>query len=447
MRVKLLSIIFFLILAAATAQPQLSGDALKGSKRYDQYEKPQACKSCHVHIYQQWRQAMMSQSYTHHWDEIEYFDLAVPHAEKVPELKDAVDGCNGCHTPLAFMAGDVPPPRPSANSRANEGVSCEVCHTISGWEGDVPVNFSYISSPGRLKYGAKPGLKSPHHDTEALSLYEQTEYCGNCHNEKNPYGIWVKSTQIEWKEGPYAAEGVTCQRCHMPKALGKNATMAKEDMVAQHLFHGAHDAGKIAGTIELRMHPEEREVAYDGMAVLQLQLFNAKTGHKFPSGSVEDRIVWLHVTATDAAGKEYHLPVDRKGFPGEAYTIASDVLGYQDMGLPKNIPDFAGVARDGVPLGNRIYRMPYFDPQGNITIMQWNTKSLGVDYRIGPRETKIETFTWQLPDDIAIGEVTVTAQLNYQKLVKPVADFLGVPADESEVIPVNSTTTSFEVYE
>ncbi|NHZ70405.1 MAG: hypothetical protein GWP18_02055, partial [Proteobacteria bacterium] len=26
--------------------------------------------------------------------------------------------------------------------------------------------------------------------------------------------------------------------------------------VRQHLFHGAHDPGKIAGTIELRVHPD-----------------------------------------------------------------------------------------------------------------------------------------------------------------------------------------------
>jgi len=54
-----------------------------------------------------------------------------------------------------------------------------------------------------------------------------------------------------------------------------------------------------------------REVEYDATVVISVQLFNAKTGHKFPSGSVEDRIVWLHVTATDAEGKEYHLPVDK----------------------------------------------------------------------------------------------------------------------------------------
>jgi hypothetical protein len=31
--------------------------------------------------------------------------------------------------------------------------------------------------------------------------------------------------------------------------------------------------------------------------------------------------------------------------------------------------------------------------------------------------------------------------LNYQKLIKPVADFLGVPADEAEIIIVNEHST------
>ncbi|HOX87327.1 MAG TPA: multiheme c-type cytochrome [bacterium] len=447
---KPIIVLFLAMLVVADvifAQELPAGAAKLGTHRYDEFEKPEACKSCHIDIYFQWQQAMMSEAYTHHWDEIEYFDLAVEHAKKDPSFKEPVDGCNGCHTPMAYMAGDVTPPRPSENSRANESVSCEVCHTIVGWTGEVPYNFSFQTSPGRVKYGAKPGLVSPHHETKSLSLYNQAEYCGNCHNEQSPFGIWVKSTQIEWKEGPYSKENVPCQTCHMPKARGRNAIMAEEDLVAQHLFHGAHDPGKLASAVELRMHPDERELPYDATVVISVQLFNAKAGHKFPTGSVEDRIAWLHVTATDAEGRIHHLPVDRKGFTGEEYTIGADVLAYQDMGIPKGIADFPGVQRDGVPLGDRIFRMPYFDPQGRMTIMQWNTKSLGVDYRIGPRETKIETFTWKLPDDIPVGKVTFKAELFYQKLVKPVADFLGVPEDESEIMPINSAVTWIEVYE
>jgi len=437
----------FIIISILFAQTIPTGEHALGTKTYDDFDESEACQSCHNDIFQQWKQSMMSQSYVHHWDEIEYFELAVPHGQVDPVYKPVADGCNGCHTPMAFMAGDVPPPRPEENSRANDGVNCEVCHSIKGFEGDTPFNFNYISDPGNIKYGPKEGLVSPYHETHKLDFISEAQFCGTCHNEKNPYDIWVKSTQLEWLEGPYSKENVPCHQCHMPKAIGRNAKMSEEDMVAQHLFHGAHDPGKVAGVVEIRMHPSERELPYDETVTVTVQLFNAKTGHKFPTGSVEDRILWLEVIATDADGKTYHLPVDKKGFDGEEYTIASDELAYVDMGIPLKDPEFKGVQRDGITVGNRIFRMPYFDENGIMTIQQWNTRSLGVDYRIGPRETKVETYTFELPEDVAVGKMNFNATLYYQKLVKPVADFLNVPEEESELVLVNKGSTWIEIYE
>ena len=115
-----------------TAQDRPWGDALKGSGEYDDFEKPQRCASCHKDFARQFEQAMMSQAYTHAWDEIEYFKLAVPHGKKDPKFDPVQEGCNGCHAPLAFIAGDVPPPKPFTGSRADESVSCDICHTITG---------------------------------------------------------------------------------------------------------------------------------------------------------------------------------------------------------------------------------------------------------------------------------------------------------------------------
>lgn len=436
------------VLASAFNIGRSHEDTLKGKYAYKDFESAKKCGSCHPGTYQQWSQSMMSQAFTHHWDEIEYFDLAVPHAEAKPELKDAVDGCNGCHTPLAFMGGTLPPPKPSENSMANESVSCEVCHLIQSALVDPPFNFSYLIEPGVTKYAVrKPAVESPAHKIVTNDFYKTTEFCGNCHNEKNPFGIWVKSTQLEWKEGPYAKEDVRCQDCHMPKGGPYlNAIMTKPyDDARLHLFHGAHDPGKVRGTIELRIEPDIREAEPGENIVFTVALFNQKTGHKFPTGSVEDRIAWLNVEATDAKGKKYHLSVDKKGFEGEEYTISGDYLAYQDMGVPLKQPDFKGVQRDGIPYGNRIFRMPYFDPEGRMTIMQWNTATLGVDYRIGPRETKVERFTFKLPFDIAPGEMKVSAVMNYQLLVKPVADLLKVPEDESEIKIVNEHSTSVRI--
>ena len=436
------------VMAQDAAGP--AGDEALGTRSYDDYDTPAYCgTSCHTDFYRQWQQAMMSQSYTHHWDEIEYFQLAVPHAEKDEKVADVKAGCNGCHAPLSFLAGDVPPPHPEEGSRANEGVSCEVCHNITGFKGDVPHNYNWTMDPGEKKYGNRAtdqAKQSPAHKMVKSDFISTTEFCGTCHNEKSPYGIWVKSTQLEWADGPYNEDGTRCQDCHMTHTRGISASMGNEHPdVAQHLFHGAHVPAKVNGTVEMVVYPDLREVVPGEPVVFKVALFNQKTGHKFPTGSVEDRILWLHVEAADADGNVYHLPVDKKGFEGEEYTIGSDVLAYQDMGIALDKPDFKGVQRDGIPVGDRIFRMPYFDPQGRMTIQQWNTASLGVDYRFAPRETKIETYTFNLPFEVAIGEMTVTATLNYQKLVKPVAEFLNVPEEEAEIMVVNEYSTTVTV--
>jgi len=98
------------VVIVTTQGPAKAGDAALGTQKYDNYERPTACATCHKDIARQHEQAMMSQAYTHHWDEIEYFGLAVPHADKEPKFAGAQAGCNGCHAPIAFLAGDVPPP-------------------------------------------------------------------------------------------------------------------------------------------------------------------------------------------------------------------------------------------------------------------------------------------------------------------------------------------------
>jgi nitrate/TMAO reductase-like tetraheme cytochrome c subunit len=448
-------ILSLLAAGIAAAVPSAAGSGEEGSgafgtHRFDDYERPQTCRQCHVDIYHQWEQAMMSQSFVHHWDEIEYFDLAKPHAAQDPALEPVVSGCNGCHAPVAWVAGEGDPPPPEAGSRANEGVSCDFCHTITGRTGDPSVNFNYTVEPGRTKNGNREGGASPHHETRYVDFVRTAEYCGICHNEKDPYGVWVKSTQLEWKEGPYAEQGVPCHVCHMPRAPGRSANTTPREFpdIAQHLFHGAHDPGKVKGAIEVRMNPDNREVEPGDIVVISVQLFNGKCGHKVPSGSAEERQLWLHVEAHCPDGRIIHLPVDRKGFEGEEQTITSNELAYQDMGMMLGDPSFAGLPRDAVEYeGDRIFCLPYFDPQGRRTIAQWNTASLGTDYRIGPRETKIETYTWTVPDDLPEGTVVVRARLSYRRLVKSVAEFLKVPEDETEIIPVNEAETRFEVYE
>jgi len=140
--------------------------------------------------------------------------------------------------------------------------------------------------------------------------------------------------------------------------------------------------------------------------------------------------------------------VKPKEFEGEEYTISDPgALAYQAMGEIMGIKGFKGVKRDGdLPKGIRIFRRPFFDPQGRMTICQWYTvKNTLVDYRIGPQETKTETYALRLPKDIATGKLTIKAILYYSLVPSSVGRFLNLPPSEYKPITVNTAQINVEV--
>jgi hypothetical protein len=159
-------------------------------------------------------------------------------------------------------------------------------------------------------------------------------------------------------------------------------------------------------------------------------------------------VVWLEMKAEDEAGRTYHIPVNRKGFEGEAYTIAdSKAIAYQAMGEIMEIEDYEGISRDGdLPDGARIFRRPFFDPKGRMTICQWYTKeNTDTDYRFGPMETKFETYSWRLPRDLSDQAVTITATLYYSLVPSSVGKFLALPAYSYEPRLVNRASAEVTV--
>ena len=420
--------------------------AQMGKFKYRDFKKPRRCGACHREIYNEWKHSLMAMSFVHKWDEVEYFKLALPHAQKFAKVAGVKAGCIACHGPLAFLTGDIPPKRPEAGTRANEGVSCEICHNITGTEKEEPFNFSYVIKPGRVKQAPRKGVRAPH-GVKYNPFLKKAEFCATCHDEASPYGAWVKSTYREWKEGPYAKEGITCQDCHMPKGPGHVTRRRFRKDMAHHLFLGAHSPEKLKGAVDVTLMASKKEVSPGDKVKFTVVLFNQKVGHYIPSGSAEERMLWLEVWAIDAAGHKWHIPVDRKGFKGEEYTIADPkAYAYQAMGEILGIKGFKGVKRDGdVPAGARIFRRPFFDPKGRMTICQWYTKdNTLVDYRIGPKQTKVETYTFRVPEGVK-GPVRVVAKLYYSLVPSSVGRFLKLPESEYRPMLVNESEVVLNV--
>ncbi|TFG88377.1 MAG: hypothetical protein E4H17_02460 [Gemmatimonadales bacterium] len=445
MALRLVTIIVLLAWAGAALAADSAGE---GSLPYDQFAEASACAECHVGLAAQHANSMMAQSFTHEWDEKEYFELALPHALKVAKVAGVKAGCNGCHAPMAFLAGDIPPQRPAAGTRANEGVGCDVCHSITGFTGDLPFNFNFVMQTGDVEQGPRPGLESDFHDIAVNPFLQSAEFCGICHNEQDPFDMWVKATHIEWRDSPYGAAGITCQECHMPRADGPLTDGGEVFTAArQHTFHGVHSPEKLLGAVEVLLTPRTATAKAGDSLTIDALVLNAKAGHMIPSGSVEERVVWLHVEAEDSQGARWHLPVAVKGFEGEHWTIADpEALAYQDIADIQGLKNFKGLKRDGdVPAGDRIYRMPYLDPQGRMTVAQWNTASFGPDYRLPPLTAVPESFTWTLPAEVAPGPVTITATVYMTMVVSSVADFMALPPSEKEPFAMNTAVAKLMV--
>jgi hypothetical protein len=447
MKQLVFSLASFLIGGIVLPLSSLAADM--GELTYDDFKKPSKCGMCHPEIYQEWYQSLMSRSFTHPWDDKEYFKLALPQALTLEKVAGVKAGCVACHGPLAFLTGDIPPKPPEAGTRVNEGVSCEICHTITGSREKEPFNFSYEINPGKVKMGTRADAKSSFHESQFSPFIQSAKLCAACHDEQSPYGAWVKETYREWKVSPYGEKGIRCQDCHMYRAPGKSARSGKQrDDIAHHVFHGPHFRNKLTGSVDLALYTKKREVIPGSQVRIRVELFNGKVGHYIPSGSTEERMLWLQVQATDGKGHSCNLAVDRKGFAGEEYTIAdSKAVAYQAMGEIMKVGGYRGVSRDGnIADGVRIFRRPFFDPQGRMTICQWYTaNNTKVDYRIGPQETKLESYSWTVPENFAAGAVTITATLYYSLVPSSVGEFMGLPAYAYEPRLVNSSSMALRV--
>jgi hypothetical protein len=223
-------LLFSLCLFAAPAE--------EGAFVYKNFDPPSKCAMCHKEICREWEQSLMAQSFTHPWDEIEYFQLALPHALKEEKVAGVKAGCIGCHAPLAFLSGDIPPKPVAEGTRANEGVTCDICHCITGSTEEEPFNFSYVIEPGMTKYGQRKEVnKSGYHQTGYSEFISKPELCACCHDEQSPYGAWVKSTYREWKVPADAAKGPVALTAalyysQVPTSVGKFLALPEEEYAA-----------------------------------------------------------------------------------------------------------------------------------------------------------------------------------------------------------------------
>lgn len=423
-----------LIVFAGAAEPSGPGDFTS-----DQFSKSGICSNCHGSSFGEWAGSMHSLSDSDFFYKamLQEYGVAAESQGLSPEF------CSRCHTPIGVVSAEIPPLDGSHLSEVSkEGVQCDFCHVVAESEGIG--NAPYVLEPGDVKWGNREDAESPSHGTEGHEFYDDSAYCGMCHNIYHPVNnLTLAATYTEWEESPYAESGVTCQACHMTPGIvkfeknpGKAASSGPERAhVYTHYFVGANafvtnvmDEGRhekraietLQQAAKLEVNASESAEPDENVEV-EVKITNVGAGHKIPTGVTEEREMWLELIVSDSEGRVLY------------HSGALDSEGEID-------PEAT------------VYHTVFADAEGKPTVKVWEAETILSDNRIGPKESVIEKHSFIMPEN-ASGTISTKAILHYRSASQEHIDELfgegtyDVPVIDMETYPEEekSSTPGFEV--
>jgi len=317
---------------------------IKWEKTEAGFTEPEVCQGCHPQQYNEWTGSVHALAFQDpiYQGELNKGFKAVGH--------EVTRQCEGCHSPAGVVTGEIKGPGLKGLGRmALAGVSCDICHSISGvthgqTPSHEPENGSFILAPGidskdgpkLIKRGpAKPSAEcgGGFHECAESPLHTQADLCAGCHQVYHYESHFpLESTYLEWKHGPYAQKDIHCQDCHMVETdtfIRTADTFRKpERSEYRHYFSGANyllyylagaaakKAGdkdlaallekkyqmaveKLKAAAEIEIHPVYRNGA---LAEVRVRVKNIRAGHNLPTSLTNVREMWLEVTAKDVGG-------------------------------------------------------------------------------------------------------------------------------------------------
>lgn len=436
--VKINLICFFVLIfitSSIFAQDEVADGKL--NKKYHYFDNPQVCSGCHWDRFNRWNVSQHSKGFTGDFFQKQFYDLVIPSRSFDEKVKDVHVGCIGCHSPTAYLSNDlIPKPAKTLDNhwnkgtgfktRADRGIFCDFCHTLDAFKNDPPFNHDFISSATAEIDPKRADLEfpwSPYHKNQTSEIFEEPLICATCHNELNPYGVWVKATEIEYSESVYPNQQIVCQDCHMQPMAGKPAKMGAPRAENHDHWFGGGFAEFVEGAAKVQLKFDKKEVAAGEQIDFKIFVHALATGHKFPTGSVEERDAWLHVTLVDKNLDEIaHIPIPQNANdPNDKYFITSN----EKVAYPSHSKLSKPIVRDALHEGDRLYHSAFLDDAGKFTYAQWFAVK-EIENRLNPLEIREENYSFKVPENIDGDEVYILAILNYRRMADSFADYLKI---------------------
>ena len=250
---------------------------------------PEACGSCHVQQYADWKESLHSRAMgPGPWGQI---------VDLTQNSPGEANFCMTCHAPLSEQM-------PFLNKGANggetefvkngnfnshlqlQGITCAACHVRQNQR------FGPPKAEGGSTNKYPPGMPN-HGGVRRTPYFEKAEFCKDCHqfdpnNTVLINGKPIQDTYREWKKSTWGQVEAACQACHMPNR--------------RHLWKGIHDAEWVKGGV--KVEAKIKQAAIDPGASLELgvEVTNSAVGHNFPTYLTPK--VFVRAALLDSKGKQ-----------------------------------------------------------------------------------------------------------------------------------------------
>jgi hypothetical protein len=421
---------------AGSATAFRSDTPAKPTAQTEDYWPTSMCRGCHDKIVAQHLASSHEMSFTNPVFLAQYQKDLLPKAAKNSSLLAESKECIACHEPITYAKKG---PKIITISDINpnmNGVTCDVCHTITGFRAPKPQNGNYIMAPSETKLGPFKGQGDWHHQYSELQT--RSEICAVCHEAVNQHGFQIKATFTEWLESDFARQDVHCQDCHMnvdgfltagkPRySSGKAANMSigsspERVRLYTHQFPGAHSKTQVEGALELKI--EAASMDSDRRIAIDITVDNTRTGHSMPSGSADLRLLWLEVIA--------HFGDQTLTLPAAVVEseTTNETEAYSLVGRGKFDALLIGPE---IPKGNRVYRAIFTDANGQATLDSYDAVAKLFDNRLKAAEKRKEVYRLTVPEGVK-GDISIEATLRYLSYSSLFADRLGLPKPEPVIV-------------
>ena len=400
------------------------------------------CGHCHQEAYQQWRQALHSNSFR-----TPFYRASVNILIRTKGIEFARH-CDSCHNPIAVMTGALNTGSQLDRSFDRDGVTCATCHSIQSVQSKLG-NGSYVmgvpavmvDEQGKRIPGIVPDEEilahlDRHSKAVMQDFYHTPEFCSACHKANLPTPLndykWIRAFTAydEWQTSKfsqrnpltfYQADFTTCQGCHMkreaitlPDYGAKHGTLASHRWLAGNTavpFYYGFDE-QLAKTVEFL-----KSGNYLNVDLFALKLDS--TGQMIaPLGSTPFKL---------RAGEtvDAYVVVQNKNI---GHSLVPEVRDLYEAWTQFTVKDASGtiiyesgfLKPDGMlePSAHSFTNRPV-DMTGNFVDNHkvWTIHSMAYDNSIQSGRSALIRYRFQIPADVK-GPLTMTARVNYRHLRK-----------------------------